>query len=151
VRAALALLLALGAAPALAQPAPPPARAEAPRGQAQPQLQPRPQAQAQANPAPRPRPADPRDRAFLGGGMIGTPDFGNAPAQRRVELAPRPNLDMEGPRGPAPSMDPTLSPTMINPRLPSRGAAADGAINQREQRLLQAPAPGARLSVPMTW
>ncbi|WP_027284998.1 hypothetical protein [Rubritepida flocculans] len=150
MRAALALLLALAAAPALAQNAPPPPRVgDAPRAQAQAQPQPRPQ--AQANPAPRPRPTDPRDRAFMGGGMVGTPDYGNAPAQRRVELAPRPNLDMEGPRGPAPSMDPSLSPTMINPRLPSRGAAADGAINQREQRLLQTPAPGARLSVPMSW
>jgi hypothetical protein len=84
--------------------------------------------------------------------MVGTPDFGNSPqTQRRVELAPRPNLDLEGPRGPAPSSDPTLAPTMINPRLPGRGAAADGAVNQRENRLLQAPAPGARLSVPMSW
>ncbi|MCX8133964.1 MAG: hypothetical protein N3D18_08380 [Roseococcus sp.] len=143
MRGVLALLLVLGAAPALAQTTPAPARAEAPRGQ--------PTAQAQTSPAPRPRPADPRDRAFMDGGMIGTPDFGNAPPQRRVELAPRPNLDIEAPRGTAPGMDPSFSPTLINPRLPSRGVAADGAINQREQRLLQTPAPGARLSVPMNW
>lgn len=143
MRLALALLLALGAAPAFAQTAPAP-QGETPRAQAQP----RPQQQAQ----PRPRNTDPRDRAFMGGGMVGTPDFGNAgEAQRRVELAPRPNLDLEGPRGPAPTTDPTLSPTMINPRLPGRGVASDGAVNQRENRLLQTPAPGARLSLPMSW
>jgi hypothetical protein len=149
VRAALALLLALGASPALGQPAPAPASqgGEAPRAQAQP----RPQTQANRDTA-RPRPNDSRDRAFMGGGMVGTPDFGNtAPTQRRVELAPRPNLDLEGPRAPAPSTDPTIAPTMINPRLPGRGVAADGNVNQRENRLLQAPAPGARLSVPMSW
>jgi hypothetical protein len=143
LKVALALLLALGTAPAFAQTAPAP-QTDAPRAQAQP----RPQQQAQ----PRPRHNDPRDRAFMGGGMVGTPDFGNAPpTQRRVELAPRPNLDIEGPRGPAPSLDPTLAPTMINPRLPGRGVAADGNVNQRENRLLQTPAPGARLSVPMSW
>ncbi len=142
MRSALALLLALGTAPALAQTAPAP-QAEAPRAQ------PQPRPQAQAN--PRPRPSDARDRAFMDGGMVGTPDFGNSQQQRRVELAPRPNLDLEGPRGPAPSTDPTLTPTMINPRLPNRGAATDGAVNQRENRLLQTPAPGARLSVPMSW
>lgn len=148
MRAALALLLALGAAPAFAQTAPTAQTAPAQQG-AQPQ--PRPQSQANRDTV-RPRPNDSRDRAFMGGGMVGTPDFGNgAQGQRRVELAPRPNLDLEGPRGPAPTTDPTLSPTMINPRLPGRGVAADGNVNQRENRLLQTPAPGARLSVPMTW
>jgi hypothetical protein len=150
VRSALALLLALGGAPALAQTVPAPPQAppgEAPRAQ----VQPRSQTQANRDTV-RPRRNDARDRAFMGGGMVGTPDFGNSPqTQRRVELAPRPNLDLEGPRGPAPSRDPTLSPTMINPRLPGRGAAADGNVNQRENRLLQGPAPGARLSVPMSW
>ena len=45
----------------------------------------------------------------------------------------------------------TLSPTMIHPRMPGRGVATDGAAPQREQRFLQSPAAGARLSVPMTW
>lgn len=68
-----------------------------------------------------------------------------------LELAPRPNLDLELRAAPAPRETATLSPTLIHPRLPGRGAATDGAVNQREQRLLQEPAPGARLSMPMTW
>ena len=68
----------------------------------------------------------------------------------RADLAPRPNVDMEL-RRVAPPQTPTISPTMIHPMLPGRGAATDGAVTNREQRFLQAPAPGARLSVPMTW
>jgi hypothetical protein len=73
-----------------------------------------------------------------------------APAPR-AELAPRPNLDLEGPRMAAPSSGPQLVPTLIHPRLPGRSDVQDGGVTQRENRLLQAPAPGARINVPMTW
>lgn len=106
---------------------------------------------------PRPRPTDPRDRAFMDGGIPSTPGFSGfgqrqpAPTPQ-AELAPRPNIDLE--YRPA-QIDPpnvaTISPTLINPALPGRGAAAEGAVNQREQRFLQNPAAGARFSVPMTW
>lgn len=105
---------------------------------------------------PRPRPTDPRDRAFMDGGIPSTPGFSGFGARPpaptpQAELAPRPNLDME--YRPAP-LDPpnvaTISPTLINPPLPGRGAT-EGAVNQREQRFLQNPAAGARFSVPMTW
>ena len=75
----------------------------------------------------------------------------NPPGGPRTDLAPRPNLDMELRAGPRVPEVATFGPTMIHPRLPGRGVAADGAASQREQRLLQSPAPGARLSVPLTW
>jgi len=110
----------------------------------------------QPEPPPRPRSRDPRDRAFMDGGMPTTPGFsgfgglaGAAPLPSGA-LAPRPNLDLELRTTPQPQSA-TISPTMIHPRLPGRGAATDGAVSQQEQRLLQGPAPGARLSVPLTW
>lgn len=94
----------------------------------------------------------------MDGGMPSNPGFSGfgarqgAPGTSQSELAPRPNVDME--YRPAP-LDPpnvaTISPTLINPSLPGRGAAAQGAVNQREQRFLDNPAAGARFSVPMTW
>jgi len=111
---------------------------------------------ATAEPTPRPRPRDPRDRAFMDGGMAITPGFSGgvvgsltAPSPR-AELAPRPNLDIELRPG-QPSLAPTLTPTMIHPALPGRGAAAEGVASQTERRFLQSPAPGARLNVPMIW
>jgi hypothetical protein len=116
------------------------------------------EAPRQAPARPRPRPTDPRDRAFMDGGMPSNPGFSGfgqrqpAPATPQAELAPRPNMDMEYRE---PQTDPppvaTVSPTLINPALPGRGAAADGAVHQRERRLLNNPAAGARFSVPMTW
>lgn len=93
----------------------------------------------------------------MDGGMPSTQGFSGfgqrqpAPAPQ-TELAPRPNMDLE--YRPAPIDPPnvaTISPTLINPALPGRGAAADGAVNRREQRFLDNPAAGARFSVPMTW
>ncbi|MBX9751269.1 MAG: hypothetical protein K5Q68_16900 [Roseococcus sp.] len=113
-----------------------------------------PQVSADANARPRSR--DPRDRAYMDGGMVITPGFsggilGTAPQPTpQAQLAPRPNLDLEA-RPVAPSQAPSLSPTMIHPRVPGRGAAADTVPTHPDQRLLTAPAPGARLSVPLTW
>lgn len=105
---------------------------------------------------PRARPTNPRDRAYMDGGVPSMPSFSGFPAQTpaapQAELAPRPNIDLEyRPRQIDPPNVATISPTIINPQLPGRGAAATGAINQREQRFLENPAAGARFSVPMSW
>lgn len=139
--AALAIGAFLLPPPVLAQPA------ETPRIQAP---------QVTADGVARPRPRDPRDRAFMDGGLVVTPGFsggilGAAPqATPQAQLAPRPNLDLEA-RPTRPSQAPSLTPTMIHPRVPGRGAAADTVPTHPDQRLLTAPAPGARLSVPLTW
>ncbi|MBS7792894.1 hypothetical protein KTR66_23090 [Roseococcus sp. SDR] len=139
---AIAGLLVLPA-PAQTSPSPattPQAAAPAPRAEA----------------PPRPRPRDPRDRAFMDGGIALTPGFSGSllgqgmPSVPQAQLAPRPNLDIEA-RPVAPSQSPTLTPTMIHPRVPSRSAATDPAPTHPDQRLLQTPAPGARLNVPLTW
>lgn len=138
---AFALLAALAPLPVLAQ------TTESPRAQM-------PQVSVEASPRARPR--DPRDRAYMDGGMVITPGFsggvlGGIPAPApQAQLAPRPNLDLEA-RPVAPSQAPSLAPTMIHPRVPGRGAAADTVPTHPDQRLLTAPAPGARLSVPLTW
>ena len=114
-------------------------------------------ARSPARPPARPPPGDLRDRAYMGGGMVVTPGFSgggfgaDAPPAPRRDLAPRPNLDLEMRVGPPQPETATLSPAMIHPRLPRSGVASDGAASQREQRLLQTPAAGARLSVPMIW
>ncbi len=106
---------------------------------------------------PRPRPTAPRDRAYMDGGMVPSPGFTGFGATRtapapQAELAPRPNNDLEyRPSVQDPQDVATISPTLINPSLPGRGAAAHGAVNQREQRFLDNPAAGARFSVPMSW
>lgn len=134
------LLVALPVAPAPAQTSTAPQAAPAPR----------------AEPAPRPRPRDARDRAYMDGGIAITPGFSGSllgqgmPPAPQAQLAPRPNLDIEA-RPVAPSQSPTLTPTMIHPRVPSRSAATDPAPTHPDQRLLQTPAPGARLNVPLTW
>ncbi|MEI6158601.1 MAG: hypothetical protein WCP77_02110 [Roseococcus sp.] len=92
----------------------------------------------------------------MDGGIALTPGFsgsalGNAvPLAPQTQLAPRPNLDLEA-RPSAPSQAPSLSPTVIHPRVPGRGGATDSVPTHPDQRLLTTPAPGARLSVPMTW
>ncbi|WP_207537476.1 hypothetical protein [Sabulicella rubraurantiaca] len=160
----LALLMLLGAAPvraqnfevpAIAPPAPEAAQPAAPQA-AQP-------AQRRRSPPRRSRPRDPRDRAYMDGGMPGTggvpPAGGFAgsaaappPVAARPELAPRPNLDLEGPTGRRSALaESGLEPTLINPRLPGRGVAQDGAYATRENRLFQNPAPGLRLTTPMAW
>lgn len=93
----------------------------------------------------------------MDGGLAITPGFSGttlgtgAPPVPQAQLAPRANLDLEARPGPPPSLTPSLSPTVIHPRVPGRGAAADPAPTHPDQRLLQTPAPGARLSVPLTW
>ncbi len=46
---------------------------------------------------------------------------------------------------------PAIAPTLINPRLPGRNATQDTGATQRENRFLQTPAPGLRLTTPMAW
>jgi hypothetical protein len=92
----------------------------------------------------------------MDGGIAITPGFsggapvGNQAIAPQAQLAPRPNLDLEA-RPNRPSQAPSLSPTMIHPRIPGRGDAAGPVPTHPDQRLLTAPAPGARLSVPLTW
>lgn len=91
----------------------------------------------------------------MDGGIPLTPGFssgalGQAPPAPQALLAPRPNFDLEA-RTVAPAQVPTLAPTMIHPRVPGRSVGNDAPATHPDQRLLQAPAPGARLSVPMTW
>jgi len=93
----------------------------------------------------------------MDGGNPSSPGFSgfgqrSASAAPQPELAPRPNIDLEyRPTQVDPPNVATISPTIINPPLPGRGAATDGAVNRREQRFLENPAAGARFSVPMSW
>ncbi len=111
---------------------------------------------ARAEAPARPRPRDARDRAYMDGGIAITPGFSSStlgqgmPSTPQAQLAPRPNLDIEA-RPVIPSQAPSLSPTVIHPRVPGRSAATDTVPTHPDQRLLQTPAPGARLSVPLTW
>ena len=136
-------------APVATAPTATPATAAAPE-EAAPPRRPRPVARRAPS-----RPRDPRDRAYMDGGLIPQSGFSGfetrTAAPPRAELAPRPNLDLEGPRAAPGANAPTLMPTLIHPRLPGRSAVQDGGVTQRENRLLQSPAPGARLSVPMSW
>ena len=69
--------------------------------------------------------------------------------EHRLEAAPVPNRDMEGPR--AQQTDRTrLSPSVIHRRLPSQGMATEGSASIQEERLFF-PAPGARLNVPFSY
>lgn len=69
--------------------------------------------------------------------------------EHRLDAAPVPNRDLEGPR--APVADRTrLSPSVIHRRLPSQGMATEGAASIQEERLFF-PAPGARLNVPFSY
>lgn len=138
---ALALLLAsLIPGIAAAQTTPEAPRIQAPRAEA----------------PPRARPADPRDRAFMDGGIALTPGFSAStlgqglPPTPQAQLAPRPNLDIEA-RPVTPSQAPSIAPTLIHPRLPGRSGATETVPTHPDQRLLQTPAPGARLNVPLTW
>ena len=58
--------------------------------------------------------------------------------------APMPNRDIEAPRGPNDAQRARLSPTPAQPHLGGSGFA----LQAQEDRLLQKPVPGARLSVP---
>jgi len=140
---AFGLGLAL-ASPGLAQPAPTP---DAPQVTT-------PRAATQVS--PKPRLPEVRNRSQLEGAISLTPGFSGglqgslAAPIPRAELAPRPNREIEL-RSAPPSFAATVSPTVIYPSLPSRGAATEGAAAQSERRFLQTPAPGARLNVPLIW
>ena len=92
----------------------------------------------------------------MDGGMAITPGFsggilgGASASVPQAQLAPRPNLDLEA-RPQLPSQAPSLTPTVIHPRVPGRGAASDTPPTHPDQRLVNAPVPGARLSVPLSW
>lgn len=99
--------------------------------------------------APGPRVAD---RALSGGAFLAAPSFGTAaPAAPPVELAPRPDRSLEGPRGALAEEGAGIRPTIINPAIPGNGMAAEGMVNRRERRFLETPAAGARFSAPVTW
>lgn len=107
--------------------------------------------------APRQRRPDPRDEAFMGGGMVlePTPSLGNLGNQsfaaNRFEPAPRPNIAMEAPRGIQQPEGARLTPGMIAPRIPGRGLAQDtGSPGSLQDRLFR-PSPGAHLRIPISW
>ena len=72
------------------------------------------------------------------------------PAGPRLEAAPVPNRDLEGPRAPGTGERARLSPSVIHRPLPNQNMAAEGAQNIQEERLFF-PAPGARLNVPFSY
>ena len=109
-----------------------------------------------ARPARR-RTQDSRDGAFMGGGMVvpSNPSLGTSLAYStpaiRPEIAPMPNLGLEAPRGFRERETARVTPSMIGPRLPGRGAAQEtGSPGSLQDRLFR-PAPGAHLRIPMSW
>lgn len=63
--------------------------------------------------------------------------------------APMPNRDIEAPRGLNDTQRARLSPTVIDPAPAQPHLGGSGfALQAQEDRLLQKPVPGARLSVP---
>lgn len=107
-----------------------------------------PQAEAPPRPAPRPRrwpPAAEKPAPMKAPPSPPPPDQGPP----RLEAAPVPNRDLEAPHA-VEKDHPRLSPDVIHRRLPSRGMAAEGSPNQREEQLFK-PAPGARLSLPFSY
>jgi len=63
--------------------------------------------------------------------------------------APIPNRDIEAPRAQNDAQRARLSPTMIDPAPAQPHLGGSGfALQAQEDRLLQKPVPGARLSVP---
>jgi len=75
--------------------------------------------------------------------------LGAPPTPPGFEPAPVPNRDLEPPRV-AQHDGPSLSPSIIQRRLPGRGQAAEGSPSLTEERLFD-PAPGARLRVPFSY
>lgn len=113
-----------------------------------------PSAQAPSAQAPSLRANDPMGRALRASRLAGTPNFGMPVPSlrpRQVELAPRPNRAIEGPRTPGTREEAAILPTIINPAIPGAGMATEGMVTRRERRFLETPAAGARFSVPMTW
>ncbi|WP_343893249.1 hypothetical protein, partial [Craurococcus roseus] len=95
--------------------------------------------------------APPSDAAAVVAGRLVVGSAPSAPpdAGFRLEAAPVPNRDLEGPR--AQEADRArLSPSVIHRPLPSQGMATEGAASIQEERLFF-PAPGARLNVPFSY
>lgn len=106
---------------------------------------------APPRPASKPR-AETRRRARPRGPAASAPQEA-VPAPEtgpRLEAAPVPNRDLEGPRAPSTAARARLSPSVIQRSLPSQGMAAEGAQSIQEERLFF-PAPGARLNVPFSY
>lgn len=110
------------------------------------------EAAPQAEPPPRPAPR-PRRRVPVAEkpAPMKLPPSPPPPDQEtpRLEAAPVPNRNLEAPHV-VEKDQPHLSPDVIHRRLPSRGMAAEGSPNLREEQLFK-PAPGARLSVPFSY
>lgn len=102
---------------------------------------------AQTPPAPGQPSARPRRRRTTRKPPESLPHQGQQQVNRYGDIAPVPNRDMEGPQGNRPTERPSLSPSVIQRSLPSRGSAAEGSPSLSEDRLFN-PAPGARLTVP---
>lgn len=100
--------------------------------------------------APKPRQA--RRRVRPRGPAAETEQASPVPEQpaTRLEAAPVPNRDLEGPRARTAADRARLSPSVIHRPLPGQGMAAEGAQNIQEERLFF-PAPGARLNVPFSY
>lgn len=71
------------------------------------------------------------------------------PEKPVFEAAPVPNRDLEAPRV-VEKDAPSLTPSVIQRPLPSRGQATEGSVSLQEERLFD-PAPGARLNVPFRY
>ena len=71
------------------------------------------------------------------------------PGEPMVEAAPVPNRNLEAPRV-VEKDAPSLSPSVIQRALPSRGQATEGSVSLQEERLFN-PAPGARLHLPFRY
>lgn len=105
---------------------------------------------APPSPAPKPRQTRrrTRPRGRADGAQQAAPALEPAPSPR-LEAAPVPNRDLEGPRARAADRA-RLAPSVIHRPLPGQGMAAEGAQNIQEERLFF-PAPGARLNVPFSY
>lgn len=93
--------------------------------------------------------------AYMGGGMVveSSPLLSRRPqpVTTQTEIAPMPNNGIEAPRGFQQAQAPRLTPGMIAPALPGRGAAQEtGSPGSLQDRLFR-PAPGAHLRIPMSW
>jgi hypothetical protein len=70
----------------------------------------------------------------------------------RGQPAPTPNRDIEAPRSATEPQRARLSPTIIDPAPAQPHLRGSGfAMQAQEDRLLQKPVPGARLSVPFSY
>lgn len=97
-----------------------------------------------AAPPPHPTPEQRRQRR-MAEKTVTAPEPAGQPA-------PVPNRDIEAPRGFNEAPRARLSPTMIDPAPAQPHLGGSGfAMQAQEDRLLQKPIPGARLSVPFSY